>query len=832
MAERNRNGYEKLLLAALLHDIGKISKREGGEYHLAHADFSGNFISSLRDFFGADYAREISELIEKHHKTPSTRNEYILHIADKLAAGERLKEERGRFKSNEAALVAITSRIKFRRECGKEKYYRLDSLRTEEVALFPVDEPKVKDEAYKKVWDGFVDKIRSLRKFQPYDFITLYFLLKEFGTFVPSATPWEEDEYNRTVPDVSLFDHSKVTCAIAACLYHLSEDEFSNTEMSELVDTLRRHYKENDSDRKKEILNSSGSARKPLLLLLRGDIAGIQKFIYGITKPKAETKGTSKRLRGRSFYLSLLTDVISDWIVRKMNLPIPNILFCGGGRFDILIPNSDKACGILKNLKMELDSWLLDEFKGELSIQISTVEVTPKDFFYFNQVYRNAEDKLLENKLRKFDEMISKAEFFKSTEHVEDLCSSCLVIPVPKGEICNQCNMQQKIGSNLPKKDFISFIYGKYEGFPGIAIPFENFGVTVLLQNKDEMDQLLNEESEAEICIFSINPEFTKDRGLYFLKENIEKKHISFGFKFLGNSAPLALKDCHILSLPNEPAKKDEVIEFEEIAELSTGAKYLGVLKMDVDYLGMLFALGIENPSISRIATLSSNFEIFFGDRLNKICEEVTHKWEESLPEENKFKKLLKSLFYIVYSGGDDLFIIGPWDQIIELAWEIYKEFKEYTCQNPNITLSGGVLFVKPHFPIQRFALLVSEELENSKSKGRDKITLFGETVEWSENNKSFESLFSFGKELAQQVENKEKPLPKGFVYFLGRLERQFKIGTNEENLNWIPQFIYSHTRRVKKEVEESLALRTKVMEKRGKMKIPVSYVSLKTRKE
>jgi hypothetical protein len=127
---------------------------------------------------------------------------------------------------------------------------------------------------------------------------------------------------------------------------------------------------------------------------------------------------------------------------------------------------------------------------------------------------------------------------------------------------------------------------------------------------------------------------------------------------------------------------------------------------------------------------------------------------------------------------------------------------------------------------------LVGGELESSKSGGRDRVTLFNETVKWSKDAKSFDDLIAFGKELAEQVENKEKPLSKGFVYFLRKLEKDFKIGTGEEDINWVPQFIYSHTRRVKKEVEERLALRSQVMEKRGKMKIPVSYVSLITRKE
>jgi len=825
--------YQTVILAALLHDIGKISQREGGQYQGKHAEFSGNFVNSLRGFFGHDQARQIAELIEKHHETPNKRDEYILHLADKLSAAERFKEERGRYKSNEAALVAVTSRIRLKRDSKKEKYYKLDSLRIDEGVLFPSDEIQVPEGEYSKIWARFIEKVRSLGTYQSSDFKSLYFILKEVGSLVPSATPWEDDEYNRTIPDVSLFDHSKVACAIAACLRQFEEKGLSNSEMSEIINTLRKHYKESNPAAKEEILNSCTFSKKPIFILLRGDIAGIQKFVFSITKPKAEAKGTSKRLRGRSFYISLLTEVISDWIIRQIQLPITNILFCGGGRFDLLLPNTDLIKGKVKDLQKILDEWLLKEFYGELSIQFAAVEVSSKDFFKFEKIYQKAEDELVESKTRKFEAIVEKKDFFHSSEPVSALCNSCLIVPCTSGQMCHQCETHFDLGSNLPKKEFLTFAYGQREISVGLPITFEKFGVTVFLQDGIEMSQFLNGSNSTELFVYRINPEFEDDQGLNFLQENKEKKSISFGYKFLGNAAPLATKDCNILPKLKEPVRSGEVLEFEEIAALSSGAKYLGVLKMDVDHLGLLFGLGIEQPSISRIATLSNNLDMFFNAWLNNICEKVTSKWDGDLLENDPKKGLFKSLFYIVYSGGDDLLIIGPWDQIIELSMRIYKEFREYTSKNPNITISGGICLVKPAFPVQRFSLLVGEVLYKSKSAGRDRVTLFDDTVPWIDDVKSFENLIFFAKELAEQVQNKEQPLSKGFVYFLRKLEKDFKIGrTDEEDINWIPQFIYSHTRRVKKEVEEKLSLRSQVMEKRGKMKIPVSYVSLITRKE
>ncbi|MBM4425645.1 MAG: hypothetical protein FJ031_00255 [Chloroflexi bacterium] len=47
-----------------------------------------------------------------------------------------------------------------------------------------------------------------------------------------------------------------------------------------------------------------------LRLLIGDDISGIQKFIYTITSKKA-----AQTLRGRSFYLQLLTEVVMGFVL-------------------------------------------------------------------------------------------------------------------------------------------------------------------------------------------------------------------------------------------------------------------------------------------------------------------------------------------------------------------------------------------------------------------------------------------------------------------------------------------------------------------------------------
>ena len=57
----------------------------------------------------------------------------------------------------------------------------------------------------------------------------------------------------------------------------------------------------------------------------------------------------------------------------------------------------------------------------------------------------------------------------------------------------------------------------------------------------------------------------------------------------------------------------------------------------------------------------------------------------------------------VVYSGGDDLFMIGNWLDITETAFDINESFRKYTG-NPFITISGGIAINHHHFPVYQYA--------------------------------------------------------------------------------------------------------------------------------
>ncbi|WP_419493196.1 type III-A CRISPR-associated protein Cas10/Csm1, partial [Butyricicoccus sp.] len=158
-----------------------------------------------------------------------------------------------------------------------------------------------------------------------------------------------------------------------------------------------------------------------------------------------------------------------------------------------------------------------------------------------------------------------------------------------------------------------------------------------------------------------------------------------------------------------------------ELAEKSTGISRIAVCRMDVDDLGKAFISGFERPhaaaaedqykyvTISRTASFSRQMSRFFKYYINSILARVT---KDALA------------VTIVYSGGDDVFLVGAWDHILEAAMRIQEDFQTYTCHT--LHLSAGILLKNAKYPIRRSASEAAELEAFAKSHdGKNAVTIF-----------------------------------------------------------------------------------------------------------
>lgn len=741
----------------------------------------------------------------------------LVELADKLSVGKGEKGATEKSKPVETGLVPILARVSLLYYAPNPEgwRYRVGKLELSEDAVFPIsrEQEAASGKIYSDLWEKEMhSELDAWKKSAGWNelsleayFVTLLAFYRKYLSYVPSASPWQADKDDRVPPDVSLYDHLKVTAALAACL-RAGFDDDSLASMATTYD-------------------------KPIAMLVRGDWSGIQNFIYRIARADNERsyENVAKRLRGRSFYLGLLGDVIVDWVIRKLNLTPANIIYSGGGRFDLLVPIGCQAR--VQELEQEINAWLLSNYYGELDLRMACVEIKSSDVENMKDAYDAVETILIERKQQKWFGTLSSENFLKPKWEKHHACKVCSVTPLKDPGVCDECEKHLKIGSALPRTDYLVFAYGDVKGSGDVVtLPFDEFGVSVLLQSAKEIEAL---STHAVIYRLNETNEFWSADASSLVGQS---------FRFMANAVPRALERIEFGGREAETIEKGTPLHFGAIAACSSGAQRIGILKADVDRLGLIFSLGVQPASLSRVSALSGAVDLFFAGWLNRMCDNVFEKWKEEQEkravkqlEANPLRGKVDGLFYVMYSGGDDLFIVGPWDATLALAEKLHDDFTRYACENPNLTLSAGYVQVKPHYPVQRFAELVDAALRQSKNpktengEGRNRITAFGETVAWSNAGTGFENLYKLAVKIQAQVEGKE--IPRSLIHDLSQTEKVKSKATREEKPLFSPRLYYTLTRRLKEAQRDEL-LQEDAIKTLTHFAFIANYVSLSTRKE
>jgi CRISPR-associated protein Csm1 len=154
------------------------------------------------------------------------------------------------------------------------------------------------------------------------------------------------------------------------------------------------------------------------------------------------------------------------------------------------------------------------------------------------------------------------------------------------------------------------------------------------------------------------------------------------------------------------PRKNDAVATFEDLQDASRGVRRLGVLRMDVDDLGDLFKWGMEDEgTLSRTASLSFALSLFFEGWVGTLCRQINAEGADKV--------------YAIYSGGDDLFIVGAWDALPGLADDIRRNLKCFAADHAGVHISGGLTLHGGKYPLYQAAHDAEQALDAAKDLER-----------------------------------------------------------------------------------------------------------------
>jgi len=775
---------DKVVLAALLHDVGKFAQRAEvplsrttrqmenlicksyqGRYTHKHVLWTSEFFELFGEHSILGMAPEKDSIanLAMYHHNPETKLQELIRLADWLSSGtdrhESEDEEAGKDREQykKARMHVIFDYLKLD-ELGNEKpqsRYELDPLDNDAENVFPTRVDRLNPaegeklvHAYSELWEAFCYDLAKLGARSAHRLtVSLLGLLEKYTWSIPSSTMHR--------PDISLFDHAKTTAAIAAVLFRYHTDPAR--------DDL-------------ETASFSMGAEDHRFKLLVGDLSGIQDYIFNITN--VGVGGTAKRLRARSFFLSVLTEIASQRILRAFDLPLTNLVIASGGKFYLLLPNTTGADDIVSGLKLEFDRWCMAEMNGEIALNLATEDFSCADFLAFNQVLRRVNDRLQQAKAMPFATHLTGDGRWHVGRFVVDhrpfaegekLCDCCERHPGREREgvvTCPSCDQDVNLGTDLSRASGIQYFAdnsGKYKALGGsfslLRPGFEPAGAAWLVQPFNDWS-FPGHDAPLKPRFFANHiPLFAEDSCCYCEAGDCKDRgYVQSGFpKF-----------------------------FNCLAEASRGRKLLGVFKADVDNLGLIFINGFQSEqerSISRITTLSRQLDVFFTGRVDYL---LRHEFQD---------------IYTVYAGGDDLLVLGPWSMTLRFAQRLRDEFADFTSHNPAFSLSAGIALVKPRLPIYVAIETADELLDTAKDRaalgetgGKDQVAIFGDHCKWEK----LAPLHAEGDQLAGWLT--EHRVSMGFVRQLldaGKAYQQFAKTGDTRLLRFVPMLAYSINRNI-----------------------------------
>lgn len=769
---------QKILLGALLHDIGKFYQRadkgfsdkqndlsefsqkmahdicpvnDKGKFGYQHVIWTNEFFEKVqktldkipnyrKNIFLESDLDNVVNLACNHHK-PNSKLQAIVSLADWWSAGldrnskntletEEKEIDWGKIRYKNIPLYSIFNKINE----GKGKHGFPLSAMNIDNSHFPHEinavEDGVSEMDYHKLWNSFITEFENLPT-DSYDGFSesLIYLLKKYTWCIPSNT--------MDMDHVSLFDHLKTSAAFADCLYsYFTENEqaFNYEEVNHRIKLKEGHFP---------------------VLFVGGDLSGIQKFIYNIASRKAATS-----LKGRSFYLQLLIDSVIQRIISHPDIQasIAHVVYSSGGKFFMLLPNIEKVRVAIESLTKEFEKELWEKHHGKLILNIDFVPFAYsadnnlisvegiKETVNLGKLWKTLAEKLTTKKNNKFKSLLVSdyAHFFKIKESGGDV-KVCAVTGEELSSfekldyetiVSKSVKDQIKLGEALKDVDFNITFKGDEENASYFSNRLKHkttvFNVANYLFDQTEITK--DEADFRKISSADVSRVKRINNSDFLAINKLKGQAISYGFQFYGGNKQAF----------NDIERRDKT--FEELTRTNVDdpktETYFGVLRMDVDGLGEIFIKGIpENlRSFSAYATLSHHLDWFFSGYLNTIREEYSDHVN------------------ILYSGGDDVFAVGRWVELLAFAEDIRNEFKKFVGRE-DISISAGIVLTSNKFPIAKAAEMAGHAEDEAKKYGADQE----KGIPAKKNAINF-----LGKSLSWDNEfNKVKGMKDEFLYFI-----------------------------------------------------------------
>lgn len=643
-------------------------------------------------------------------------NIYIMKLADKISATfDRRKAPDSEFTFDESGnLYSIFNILNGNNE---SKRYDASVLYEDEKIKFAKDSVnKPSGEFYKEIKEKLSGKLENASV--DMDFINSYLeTLERTTSYIPVSASVDEKV------DISVYEHIKQSIAIGSSLFEYLTENDRIKDQEKIYCSPEEFYKEKS------------------ILLYSMDFSGIQSFIYG----QYGKEEVLKNLRSRSFYLEILMENVIDELLKSLNLSVANLLYAGGGHAYFILANTQKTKTILAEFDADIKACMQDTFGIDLYIgsgycECSCNDLQNKPDGAYSNCFREVSGAVSQNKFRRYGASQIKALNKGKKTDGERECKIChSSYNLNENGVCSLCDGFAKLSKDILNREIFTVVSDKEKGILPI---YKNGYLSGGNIKRKDGEEYLNTNKKILIRAYSKN-------GVYKGKDYVKTIYVG---------------DYH------------NADTLENLVKDGVGIKRLGVLRGDIDNLGKAFVGGFEKSkqTLSKSAAFSRKLTQFFKYDINNILRNPIYKIPFSDGEdENTDRKIA-----IIYSGGDDVFVVGAWKDIIEFGVDLYNNLKEYT--QGTLTVSAGLGIYMPKYPISYMAEKTGELEDYSKKlDGKNAITLFDKnnSYHWDEFiDKVMGEKFATVSEFFSTVEDKGKSLLYNLLELFRNRDKKINI--------------------------------------------------------
>lgn len=735
----------KVAIGAMLHDIGKVLFRssDGRNHSRSGYDFLKEKIG-IRD-------KEILDQVLYHHadmikgsSISADSPAYITYMADNIASAADRREKAEKDTAGFDKTVPLESIFNILNGNDSRMHYSPSTMDKGGRINYPTGNPIVFDSTfYGKIEREITDALKGITdesRINVEYLNSLLSALEAYLTYIPSST----DRSQQT--DVSLYDHMKLTAALANCILVWLRAEGVTDYRHELFSGANAFYE------------------KKVFYLYSMDISGIQAFIYR----QFGTDDVLKNLRARSFYLEIMMENFVDTLLGKEGLSRANLIYSGGGHAYLLLPNTEQSRAAAETFSQSTNAWLqktfgIDLFLGTSGTACSARELENVPEGSYGELFRTVSRKVSQSKAHRYSaeqiRMLNRGRIRDG----ERECRICHRSDMLTGEdLCSICSGLTSLSSKIMDPQMKFFVIRGMQGNDAQMPVYE--GEYLEAADLQKVRGMIAEDDHF-ICAYSKNEFYT-------------------GHEYATNLWVADYSSARTL---------------EELVTKGKGISRLGVIRADVDNLGAAFVSGFPRKyqTLSRAATFSRTLSMFFKWHVNALLRNGGYRLDgggsdicavSSIENGRQEEGTGPRNATVIYAGGDDLFIVGAWKDIIEFAVDLHRSLEAFSIGTLKISAGIGMFYEK--YPISYIASQ-SGDLETASKEldGKNSVTLFSEknhTYHWDEFidqvlGEKFQMLyrfFSFSKE--------ESERGKAFLYRILTLFRESEDKINLARLAYL----------------------------------------------